>query len=301
MPKKNVTSLKNSNDHSSTPPPTTSSPSSSSHPPSQSSSSYSSSKKDEEILTEEQQQNLLTIKFHTPQIKEIISLHSGSILSHSEPIIELPQTLEKKGRDLFNQYEELCGKNGYILKEKLLEMLIGYGYDRNHEIISEIIEKRCKIQQLDERGWLTFLEQFQAPAYYYGQRLRQYAGRGQVQEVCELIVRGCDVNTGDGEGLTALHYACESNRPEVIIKMSSLVGNQLRINIQDKYGWTPLHSACYHGNIDCVNLLLKLGADVTITEKVGKTPLHLAVSQVRHLYFSHKFLFLKIIFFCLLS
>lgn len=234
----------------------------------------------ENELTEEELNNILTIKFTSPIIKEIISPHSGSILCNNEPIIELPDTLEKKGRDIFNQFEEISGNLGYITSDKLLEMLNLYGYNINNDILIQIIKKYSDKEQYDERNWLTLLEKIQAPSYYYGQRLRQYAGRGQIQEVCELIVRGCEVNTGDGEGLTPLHYACESNRPEVIIKISSLVGNQLRVNVQDKYGWTPLHSACYHGNIDCVNILLKLGADITITEKVGKTPLHLAVAQV---------------------
>jgi ankyrin repeat protein len=59
------------------------------------------------------------------------------------------------------------------------------------------------------------------------------------------------------------------------------VKDDLIINGQDKYGWTPLHCACHHGNIACVELLLKLGASATKVNKQGKTPFHLASAQCR--------------------
>jgi ankyrin repeat protein len=232
-------------------------------------------------VTEEMKQNIASVTFSEPVVKYIISPHSGSLLSEPEPHIELADTIEKIARDAFNAMEEENGHTGKVSREKIVEMLISCGYDLNREIITQIIEKRCPEIEIDERGWLTFLERFQAPGYYYGQRLRQYCGRGQVREASEILCRGCDVNSGDGEGLTSLHYAAEANYPEVIEALAQLTGSRLLINAQDKYGWTPLHSACHHGTIDCVKLLIKLGANVHLTERVGKTPLHLAVAQVR--------------------
>lgn len=52
--------------------------------------------------------------------------------------------------------------------------------------------------------------------FYYGQRLRKYISRGMTDEAIKLIMRGCDVNTGDGEGLTSLHYAAQYNKPKPI-------------------------------------------------------------------------------------
>jgi hypothetical protein len=231
-------------------------------------------------LTEQQLQNIQSVQFTAATVKSIISCHSGSILSDPEPYVELADTIEKKARDLFNNLEEENGHTGKISRSKLLEMLGQFGYDLNQDVIKTIIEKACLEEEIDERGWLTFLERYQAPSYYFGQRLRQFCGRGQIQELTELLCRGCDVNCGDGEGLTSLHYAAEANYPEVIQKLSDLTGSRLIINAQDKYGWTPLHSACHHGNIDCVKLLIKLGANVQLTERVGKTALHLAVAQV---------------------
>jgi hypothetical protein len=244
-------------------------------------SKASHEEREEPPLTEEMKRNIESVAFAEPVVKYIISPHSGSLLSEPEPHIELADTIEKKARDAFNAMEEENGHTGRVSREKIVEMLISCGYDLNREILTQIVEKRCQESEVDERGWLTFLEQFQAPGYFYGQRLRQFCGRGQVREAFEILCRGCDVNSGDGEGLTSLHYAAEANYPEVIEALAQLTGSRLLVNAQDKYGWTPLHSACHHGNIDCVKLLIKLGANVHLTERVGKTALHLAVAQVR--------------------
>lgn len=48
---------------------------------------------------------------------------------------------------------------------------------------------------------------------------------------------------------------------------------------KDKYGWTPLHCAAYHGSLECAEKLIKLGASVEHKNKVGKTALHLSGSM----------------------
>lgn len=224
--------------------------------------------------------NVESVHFAAAKVKFIISPHSGSILSDPEPHIELADTVEKKARDIFNSIEESCGCSGKIPREKIVDMLGHCGYALNKDILRDVVLKKCLVEEVDERGWLTFLEKFQAPAYFYGQRLRKYCGRGQLEEIGELLVRGCEVNSGDGEGLTPLHYAAELNRSDVIQLLASVTGNHLRVDIQDKYGWTPLHSATHHGSNDCVDTLIKLGASLSIRDNIGKTPLHLAAAQV---------------------
>lgn len=147
---------------------------------------------------------------------------------------------------------------------------------------------------IEEHHFLSFLEKYRAPGYHFGQRMRRFAGRGEVDAVAELIIRGCSVNTADGEALSSLHYASEFNRVHVIEKIAELCPphdsdeghekshEKLLLNCHDKYGWTPLHFAAHHGNVDCVNVLLKLGADVMSKDVVGKTPLHAAAARGKH-------------------
>jgi hypothetical protein len=134
---------------------------------------------------------------------------------------------------------------------------------------------------IDEIQFCDIVTRFEAPSFFYGQRLRRNAGRGQVQEMIELIIRGCNPNTADGEGLTSLHYASEFNRLDVIRALFEICGESLMLNPRDKYGWTPLYCAAHHGNIEVVKLLLEIGADTSVSNAQQKTPLHCAASQGR--------------------
>jgi len=136
---------------------------------------------------------------------------------------------------------------------------------------------------IDQIQFCDIVTRFEAPSFFYGQRLRRNAGRGQVEEMVELIIRGCNPNTADGEGLTSLHYASEFNRLDVIRSLYDLCGDSLMLNPRDKYGWTPLYCAAHHGNSDVVKLLLELGADPSVSNVQLKTPLHCAASQGRRL------------------
>ena len=49
------------------------------------------------------------------------------------------------------------------------------------------------------------------------------------------------------------------------------------IDLSNLFDITPLHYACYHGSINCVELLLDLGADVNAVDKDGKSVLTYAV------------------------
>ena len=59
---------------------------------------------------------------------------------------------------------------------------------------------------------------------------------------------------------TALHVAAKHGRLEV---MRMLLSYGACVNVTSVDGMTPLHDACLAGSVDCVDLLLHQGADVS--------------------------------------
>ena len=51
------------------------------------------------------------------------------------------------------------------------------------------------------------------------------------------------------------------------------------VNLADKRGWTPLHQASRHGQVEVIAALLAAGADKTIKDEDGRTPHDVAKNQ----------------------
>ena len=246
------------------------------------------------------------VKFKKADVKDIVSHHSSSILSKDDPEIPHDPKLEALSRQAFKSSPFLkdehlsCGnmpdlistlyKCGFNYLDSELSTAVSERLNNYlHKLLVDIISHQRKgalsidstIASINENDFVILAQKFNAPAYYFGQRLRRLVARAQLTDAIILILRGCNVNTSDGEGLSSIHYACEYNRHEVIDSIHSIVKEDLVINAQDKYGWTPMHCACHHGNLACVQLLLKLGASITKVNKQGKTPFHLASAQCR--------------------
>lgn len=186
--------------------------------------------------------NLQSVAFTVASVKTICSSHSGSILALNEAVVPLTTSKIDEAREIFRaavacaKEVPLSGDNTkcVIDQSMIYDLLLAAG------LVSKIIDKEsikeliCRFYKgpisMEEDNYLAFLQKFQAPAYYYGQRLRRNAGRGELRDMSDLILRGCDVNTADGEGLTSLHYACEFNRPKILETLVALAGDELKIN-----------------------------------------------------------------------
>ena len=230
---------------------------------------------------EEYERNISTVKFSAACTKKVCSPHSGSILGAEGTVARLSNEQTERIAKIFDSEEFTQGD--------IYNLLVDRFDFRPYQGLSDMIEKVYgeyynPKRELTEADFADFLQVFQNPPYHYGQRLRRAAGRGLVPETLEMIIRGCDPNTADGEGLNALHYAAEFNCVPVIRAIANITKpfeGLLLIDARCKYGWSPLYCAAHHGNIDCVELLLKLGASPAVANHVGKTPLHAAAAQGR--------------------
>lgn len=227
--------------------------------------------------------NQRRVEFRKPEAKNIVSRHSGSILATEEPQIELPADLVVKLRENFSRFSTVEGDISSIPFDKVSQYFIDSGILRADLSCTSIVSKRSSKfgSTLGEESCIELAKLIFAPTYYYGNRLRRNVCRGEISEIIELIVRGCNPNCADGEGLTPLHYAAEFGKSDSIYCLFDTAGDVLKVDSKDKYGWTPLFSAVHHGNHKCVRLLLKFGASVHLTDNNGKTSLHIACAQNR--------------------
>ena len=95
--------------------------------------------------------------------------------------------------------------------------------------------------------------------------------------VRSLLREGADVNTAQGDGMTALHWAAVNGQLDTA-KMLLYAGANLRATTR-LHAYSPLHLASRSGHADTVKLFLDSGADATVTTTTGVTSLMLAASS----------------------
>ena len=97
-----------------------------------------------------------------------------------------------------------------------------------------------------------------------------------------LIDRGANINVQDKYGRTPLHLACEnvdSERHHECIEY--LLQHGANPSIQDDFGRTPLHTAVEKGCLECVRLLMQLGnANPNLPDAHGDIALHIAARKM---------------------
>ncbi|XP_050549409.1 85/88 kDa calcium-independent phospholipase A2 isoform X1 [Spodoptera frugiperda] len=91
-----------------------------------------------------------------------------------------------------------------------------------------------------------------------------------VRMVQSLVSLHCSLDVIDLEGNTVFHYAAASNK-EIINALASKSPSSL--NVYNKQGYTPLHTACLADAPDCVRALMLAGADVNLTAAKRSTGL----------------------------
>jgi len=105
--------------------------------------------------------------------------------------------------------------------------------------------------------------------------LHQAVKYGDVKKVKELLVNGVDVNSKDVNGCMPIHEAMREGEHALDI-VRVLVEHKADVNGKSNRGSTALHGAVAFLSQDIVDYLLVNGADPTIKNSFGKTPLDIA-------------------------
>jgi uncharacterized protein len=108
-------------------------------------------------------------------------------------------------------------------------------------------------------------------------RVAEAAMRGDADTVRALLKEGADVNSAQGDGMTALHWAAMKDNVE-LAEMLLYAGANVKATTR-MGGYTPLTLAAKNGNAAMIAALAKGGADVNAPTSTGVTPLMLAAQS----------------------
>ena len=93
---------------------------------------------------------------------------------------------------------------------------------------------------------------------------------GDPARVRTLVGQGVDVNAGDPDGTTPLHWGVHANDPSIVELLLAAGADATATN---RYGVAPIALAAVNGNAPIVQLLLDAGVDANTTLAEGETAL----------------------------
>jgi ankyrin repeat protein len=125
------------------------------------------------------------------------------------------------------------------------------------KIVKFLVQKLTKKELNEPRGLGTVSV---TPVWLAAQKKRTACVRA-------LVAAGADVSIPDREGYLPIHLAAEG--ADLNLLCCLLQANADTANMQNMYGVTPLHKACYHNNIDAAALLLNYGANPELKDVNG--------------------------------
>jgi ankyrin repeat protein len=107
-------------------------------------------------------------------------------------------------------------------------------------------------------------------------RLADAAQRGDLAVVRSLI-KTANINSAQGDGMTALHWAAYHNDPEMAKALVQAGANAMAVTRLQRL--TPLFLAAKGGYAGVLEVLIGAGADVNAANSTGSTPLMLAAAS----------------------
>ncbi|CAN0529463.1 unnamed protein product [Ectocarpus sp. 12 AP-2014] len=183
--------------------------------------------------------------YERPEPKRIISKHLGTVLEDGLPACEKAELSDDQyeaARAAFRAEAEGAPRLGpQAVKRALLRL--------DDALFQRLVEDRWNSytvfddadhgrggggDSVDVDGFARVYGSVAAPAITFGRHLRKAAGRGDEELVRELILRGCNPNTGSGTGETALHTMAAFGRVDCAKALRALCGKDLIMQPRDK-------------------------------------------------------------------
>ena len=100
------------------------------------------------------------------------------------------------------------------------------------------------------------------------------AEHDQLDITQELVKRGAKLNIPDHYLYTPIHWACGQNKKNTLEYL--LTNKKIEMELPDKWGSVPLHTAAANGYLNIVKTLHLSGANLNCLETDNKQPVHVA-------------------------
>lgn len=112
----------------------------------------------------------------------------------------------------------------------------------------------------------------------YGFALQGACRFQETSRIAQILLRaGADVNAQGGDYRTALQAACRNRRDNGMVKIILDAGAD--VNAQGGEFGSALLAAVFCGHLDRIEVLLRAGANPSLVDRLGQTPLHVAASE----------------------
>jgi ankyrin repeat protein len=136
------------------------------------------------------------------------------------------------------------------------------------KLLLDEVKTMCRLREI--AGFLFILIVVSQPVAG-SESLLTAAMEGDAAKLQSLLNKGADVNTARADGVTALLEAIfYNNNPHAI---DVLIRAGADVNVSDSYGVNLLHLACLNRDAELVQKLLSKGADANRAKITGETPL----------------------------
>ena len=135
-----------------------------------------------------------------------------------------------------------------------------------------LLRQGCRSDTRNVDGKLPYEVATEEVQRAFFQELLQHVATGNLDGVKLLIHCGLDLNQGDGtvNEASLLHWAASFAQPHAMLEL--LVRNGANPSLQNRHGSTPLHEAVVNRSIDSAASLRKLGAGLDVENAEGQTP-----------------------------
>jgi len=220
----------------------------------------------------------------------LTTLHFAAASNQSELI----QTLLEDGADV--NAEDASG-----LTPLMLALIGAQTHNQPVPILNLLLKNGADAARLDKQGrsiWQIYYEDLHRRPYTQGQPLLE-AGistsitnrwgqnalhlaaiyRTENIVAAKLTEAGAGLEQPDAQGRLPLHWLVDSLEGARFLINPPILYQTTNLNTVDQEGNTPLHLACKSGYAEAITSLVNRGADVTLKNKNGETPMWLSASK----------------------